>query len=136
MNTLLGLIFSPFKRKSFCDIFHSSSLDWPWLNILRINGTQSPELFSIHISHFSTLGVLTNTEVTWFIWKGKNDLTYGIYNYMLRNKKSLERNKIYNRSWWSAAVKDDFRDFWPTQVLEELQCQGFDPERGGCFVVP
>ena len=47
----------------------------PWTDLdssfLRINGAQSPELFSIHISRFSTLGFLTNTEVVRFIWKGK-----------------------------------------------------------------
>ena len=120
MNTLLGLIFSHLKENHFVIFF---ILPWTDLDssFLRINGAQSPELFSIHISRFSTLGFLTNTKVTWFIWKGKNDLTYGIHNYMLRNKKSLEKNKIYNRSQWSVTVKNDCRDFWPTQVKALIQ---------------
>lgn len=31
-------------------------------------------------------------------WKGKNDLTHGIYNYMLENKKKPREDKIYNIS--------------------------------------
>lgn len=80
----------------------------------RINGTGSAELFSIHISHFSALGFLTNTEAAWFIWKRKNDLTHGIHNYMLKNKKSPEKNKIYNMWCQSVTVKNYCRDFWAT----------------------
>lgn len=122
-----GLFFSHLKENHFVIFFFSlADLD---TSFPRINGTQSAELFSIHISHFSTWGFLTNTEVTWFIWKGKNDLTHGIHNYMVKNKKSLEKNKIYSRSHWSMTVKNYCRDFSPMRVLAQLQDQSFASEK-------
>lgn len=126
-----GLFFPHLKENHFVIFFILLPLTDLDSSFLRINGTQSAELFSIRISHFSTSGFLTNTEVTWFIWKGKNDLTHGMHNYMLKSKKALEKNIIYNRLHWSMTVKNYCRDFWPMKVFAQLQEEGFELGRGG-----